>query len=107
MWGRCADAEKSIPLWRRGGRMSDVVVWEGVSRFGLRGLHVMRMGGKVERDGWLLKVLGTPAPPSPSEGSGGGGEGDSAIVKGILEYEEEGLGIWHLWIWWRLDTAGS
>lgn len=74
--------------------MSEIVVWEGVSRLGLCGVHLMRMGGKVERDGWLLDILGR------------GGQG-TVEVKGILEYEEEGLGMWHLWIWWKLVVAES
>lgn len=89
--------------------MSDeVVVWEGVTRYGLHGVHVMRMGGKVERDGWLLKVLGRPestrgqaAPIEQAAPSDQAASMDQAEVKGILEYEEEGLAVWHLWIWWK------
>lgn len=72
------------------GRDGLSVVQDDVSRFGLRRLHVIRMGGKVEKDDWLVQI-----------------EGDGGEVKAVLEYEEEELGLWHLRIFWKVREAGS
>jgi hypothetical protein len=65
--------------------VEEVVVDEGLSRFGLFSLHVMRIGMRVDRERWLEeKVWNT-----------------GAELMGWLEYEDEGIGVWHLRLWWK------
>jgi len=70
----------------------EVIVEQGVSRFGLHRLHVMRMSadpgrsGEVDLERWVQeKVLAV------------GGE-----VELFYKYEEKDLGVWHLRLYWRV-----
>jgi len=63
----------------------EMVVEEGVSRFGLHRLHVARMGGKVDVERWVEEKVTSV-----------GGE-----MKTWFMYEEEGIGVWHLRLWWK------
>ena len=60
----------------------EIVVEEGISRFGLRRIHVMRAGQKVDRERVYEHV--------------GYGE-----IEAVLEYQDEELGMWHLRVYWR------
>jgi hypothetical protein len=69
----------------------EVIVEQGVSRFGLHRLHVMRMSadpgrsGEVDLERWVQeKVLAV------------GGE-----VELFYKYEEKELGVWHLRLYWK------
>jgi len=65
----------------------EIVIEEGVSRFGLHRVHVMRMGAPVDLERWVKeRVLAV------------GGE-----VKTWYRYEEEGIGVHHLRLWWTAD----
>ena len=61
----------------------EVLVADRVSWLGLRSVHVMRAGGRVERDRWL-----SLAPAAA----------DKSLR--VCEYEEAGLGVWHLRLFW-------
>lgn len=60
------------------------VVGDKMSRFGLRGVHVVSYGGPV---GWeeLARDFGL----------------DGERVEAKLVYREEEVGIWHSWVWAR------
>ena len=65
--------------------VQEVVVEEGVSRFGLHRVHVMRMGAAVDVDQWVKERVG------------------EGVVKGWWEYKEEEMDVYHLWLWWKDD----
>src|SRR5512139_639878 len=65
-----------------------MVVDEGVSRFGLHRLHVVRAGSPVEAETYLERL-----------------EGSEAATR--FEYLEEEIGMWHLRLWWRPAKASN
>ncbi len=72
-----------------------MVVERGCSRFGLHRLHVIRWGTPP----WPT-LDPTPAPPQiPAAYSGIFGEG--VKIEAIVRYEEEGMGLHHLRVYWR------
>jgi hypothetical protein len=84
----------------------EVVVERGVSRFGLHRLHVIRWG-KAVSDEWLIYLTTeldpTPDPPQiPAEYSGLFGEG--VMIEAVVRYEEEGIGLHHLRVYWRENS---
>jgi hypothetical protein len=60
-----------------------VVMYDGVNRYGMRHVHVMRGGRPVDVDAWL-KHLGI----------------DRDRLRLINEYEEEDTRMWHLHLAW-------
>jgi hypothetical protein len=68
--------------------MNDVLVEDCLSRYGLHRVHVMRMGGQVERERWLEK-----APVYSQE------------TLEVVERQERELGIWHLDLVWQAREA--
>lgn len=68
----------------------EMVVRDKVSRFGLREVHMMKMGGMVDMDRLSEQAMK-----------------DGGELLGMMEYEEEGLGIWHLWVWWRAAKCAA
>jgi hypothetical protein len=62
---------------------SEILTENKISRFGLRSIHVMRAGKKVERESWLGLI-----PDAASE------------TTQALEWEETALGVWHLRLYW-------
>ena len=67
--------------------VDEIIVEEGVSRFGLHRLHVIRMGGVVDQVKWIEERVG--------EGR----------LEALVEYEDEGLGIYHLRLYWKDGQA--
>ncbi len=68
--------------------MDEVIVEEGVSRFGLHRIHVVRMGAPVDIWDWIVeKVL-------PMDG----------VVETYYQYEEEKLGVHHLRLYWKKNV---
>ena len=66
------------------------VVDMGVSRFGLHRLHVIRMGKPVEMERWIDQYV-------PMGGR----------VETHLAFEEPGLGLHHLYLYWRMEIASQ
>jgi len=66
------------------------VVDLGVSRFGLHRLHVVRMGAAVDAEAWIKERV-------PEGG----------MVETWLKYEEKGLGLHHLHLFWREGGIAS
>ena len=76
------------------------VVRDDVSAAGLRRLHVVQAGRRVDREGWMERYGITLTPdPSPCQGEGG--------LVAVLEYEEEGTGMWHLRLYWRPEGSSQ
>ena len=64
------------------------IVDMGVSRFGLHRLHVVRLGAAVDIEAWIKERV-------PEGG----------VVETFLGYEERGLGLHHLRLYWRETQA--
>jgi hypothetical protein len=62
----------------------EAIVEEGVSRYGLHRVHVVRMGGEVDAERWIREKT--------EEGG---------RVETFFRYEEEETGVHHLRLWWR------
>lgn len=66
-------------------KAQEMVVDEGVSRFGLHRLHVVRAGSPVGREQWM----------------------EGKEVEAVYEYEEEEIKMFHLRLWWRGSGDGG
>lgn len=64
--------------------MSDELLYDELTRCGLRRVHVARMGAKPDRARWLERV--------PGEALG---------LLSAYEYEEERIGVHHLYLVWQ------
>lgn len=64
----------------------EIIVHQGVSRYGLGQLHVMRMGAKPDVEAYMARVEEECGP---------------VTWKLQVAYEEEGLGVHHLRLYWR------
>ena len=63
-----------------------VVLYDGINRYGMHQMHVMRGGRKVDVEAWLQKL---------------GIFRDQLTL--INEYEEEETRMWHLHLAWKED----
>ena len=71
------------------GGPRDLVVKRLVSRFGLRGMHVIRGRMQVDREKYLVQV------EDEARGRGMGVEWQA-----FVEWLDE-TGFWHLWLYWK------
>ena len=65
--------------------MDDVLMANDLTRYGLRRVHVMRMGARPERERWLALAPG---------------EVDLDDMS-VIETREDGLDVWHLHVCWH------
>lgn len=66
------------------------LVRDDVSRFGLRRVHALQMGAPVD-EAALLGRMGV----------------DEAALMARLRYEEVGVGVWHVRLYWRAEPVGG
>lgn len=64
--------------------MTDQVLLNDSSRYGLRRLHVVQLDKPPSKEEWLERLPGS-----------------CLDTLNVLQYEEKGLGIHHLWMWWN------
>ncbi len=82
---------KPAEIVERGNHPGEVVVDRGCSRYGLERIHVMRMGEAVDMESWVEWLELEASIQSKTV------EWESSVI-----YDEVGLGVHHLRLYWRL-----
>jgi hypothetical protein len=62
----------------------ETVLLNDLSLYGLRRVHVIRMGQPVDMERWLMLMTE-----------------DEVCSLQRMEYEDKGMGVWHLRLWWH------
>jgi hypothetical protein len=65
----------------------EFVVDEGVSRYGLHRIHILRAGNCIDREKWIKEKV------------------NGGLLMAVLEYEDQAVGMHHLRLYWKIIDA--